>query len=188
MALPSSPPITMGQIKGEFKKGNNLRAYLGCAPGVPTSGSIKQTDLLGKSAADFHYGFPNTFEEIDLGYYYSYVLNDKGSSNLYPAGSLDEYYGDNFGAYQDYAQTQLQMKIVNTYDFAYVYNSYGTQFFCVDSDKFNAGYSNIAYWVYSNSVGSNAIYFIDFNNSYYNATYSWLYQAYTGKEYFLELY
>jgi len=50
MATPNSPPIKMSDVKAEFNLGNNLRAYLGCAPGVPTSGTIKLTDLLGKAS------------------------------------------------------------------------------------------------------------------------------------------
>ena len=187
MATPSSPPISMSQVKAEFNLGNNLRAYLGCAPGVPTSGSIKLTDLLGKSASDYHYGFPNTFRNEDLGYYYDYVLNDAGRSGFYGTGNLDQYFGDNFGTYQPYEQTELAMAVVNSYDFAYVYNSYSRQWFCVDSDKFDSQIQTKGSWSYSNFVGSNAIYYYDYSNLYYNAAYNWLISAYAGSEYFMEL-
>ncbi|MCH1602565.1 MAG: hypothetical protein L7S57_06945, partial [Luminiphilus sp.] len=53
MALPSSKPIRQSQVIAEFTSisGKNLKAYYGAAAGVPTSGTLKLTDFLGKSAA-----------------------------------------------------------------------------------------------------------------------------------------
>ena len=48
--LPSSGTIKLSQIKSEFNKGNNLKAYYGVASGIPSSGTIKVTDFYGKSA------------------------------------------------------------------------------------------------------------------------------------------
>lgn len=49
MALPTGT-IKQSEVKAEFNKGNNLRAYLGAAPGVPSSGNLKLTDFRGKSS------------------------------------------------------------------------------------------------------------------------------------------
>lgn len=49
-SLPGSGTIKQSQVKAEFNKGNNLRAYLGAAPGVPSSGNLKLTDFYGKTA------------------------------------------------------------------------------------------------------------------------------------------
>ena len=49
-ALPGSGTIKLSQIKSEFNKGNNLKAYYGVASGIPSSGTIKVTDFYGKSA------------------------------------------------------------------------------------------------------------------------------------------
>lgn len=51
MTLPTRVPITQNQVINEFTSisGKNLRAYLGAAPGVPTSGNLKLQDFLGKS-------------------------------------------------------------------------------------------------------------------------------------------
>ena len=49
-ALPGSGEIKLSQIKSEFNKGNNLKAYYGVASGIPSSGTIKVTDFYGKSA------------------------------------------------------------------------------------------------------------------------------------------
>lgn len=49
-ALPGSGTIRQSQVIAEFNKGNNLRAYLGAATGVPSSGNLKLTDFYGKSA------------------------------------------------------------------------------------------------------------------------------------------
>lgn len=49
-ALPGSGTIKQSQVIAEFNKGNNLRAYLGAATGVPSSGNLKLTDFYGKSA------------------------------------------------------------------------------------------------------------------------------------------
>ena len=46
--LPSSGRISLSEIKGEFKKGNNLADYYGVASGIPSSGTIKLTDFYGK--------------------------------------------------------------------------------------------------------------------------------------------
>ena len=48
--LPSSGPITMGQIRGEFGRGNSLSGYYGAASGIPTSGRISFSDFYGKEA------------------------------------------------------------------------------------------------------------------------------------------
>ena len=187
MALPGSGNITLNQIKAEFNKGNNLRAYLGAAPGVPTSGWLAITDFYGKSAADFHYGYPYTYTSTDLGYYYDYVENDAGRSGWYSADNLDAYYGDNFGTYQDLGQTELSMSIANSGDASIIYNSYMTLFFCIDSDKYNAAIQTSGYWNYSDFVGANAIYYTDYDNYYFNAAYSWLSGAYSATEYFMEM-
>ena len=49
-ALPNSGAISMGQIKGEFNKGNSLSGYYGAASGIPTSGAISYSDFYGKSS------------------------------------------------------------------------------------------------------------------------------------------
>ena len=51
-ALPSNGTIKQSQVIAEFNKGNNLRAYLGAASGVPSSGNLKLTDFYGKTASD----------------------------------------------------------------------------------------------------------------------------------------
>lgn len=48
-ALPTGT-IKQSEVKAEFNKGDNLRAYLGAADGVPSSGNLKLTDFRGKSA------------------------------------------------------------------------------------------------------------------------------------------
>lgn len=48
--LPGSGTIKLSQIKTEFNKGNNLKAYYGVTSGIPSSGTIKVTDFYGKSA------------------------------------------------------------------------------------------------------------------------------------------
>lgn len=50
--LPGSGTITQSQVITEFNMGSNLRAYLGAAPGVPSSGNLKLTDFYGKSASN----------------------------------------------------------------------------------------------------------------------------------------
>ena len=50
-ALPGSGTIKLSEIKSEFNKGNNLKAYYGAASGIPSSGTIKVTDFYGKSAS-----------------------------------------------------------------------------------------------------------------------------------------
>ncbi len=49
--LPGSGTIKLSEIKSEFNKGNNLKAYYGVANGIPSSGTIKVTDFYGKSAS-----------------------------------------------------------------------------------------------------------------------------------------
>ena len=49
--LPPSGTIKLSEIKTEFNKGNNLKAYYGVASGIPSSGTIKVTDFYGKEAS-----------------------------------------------------------------------------------------------------------------------------------------
>ena len=186
MALPPSGEITLNQIKAEFGRGDNLTAYYGAAPGVPTSGEIKLTDFYGKKRPDYHYGYPYSFTQTNLGYLYSYVENDAGRSGWYGNYNLDSWHGDNWGAYQDDAQTEMSMSIVNTGDAAYAYNPYTQLWFSVDSKLFDANKSN-SMWYYNNFVSANAIYYYDFSNAYYNATYVWQNEAYYGGEYWMEM-
>ena len=53
MTLPAKVPIRQSQVIAEFTSisGKNLKAYYGAAAGVPTSGNLKLTDFLGKSAS-----------------------------------------------------------------------------------------------------------------------------------------
>lgn len=190
MALPSSPPISLTQIITEFALGSNLRAYLGCAPGVPTSGTLKQTDLLGKSAAEFHYGMPYTYTSADLGYYYNYVNNDDGT--YYGSGPLNYWYGDNFGGKQPYDQSYLEMAIVNAgWDAESVYNAFTTSATFVVTDSINVFPSDAnrgsSLWSYSDVYSSNAIYYYDYDRPYYNATYDFIVWGETfGYEYWME--
>ena len=52
MALPSSGPLSMSQIQGEFGGSNpiSLSEYYGEAPGIPSSGTISIDDFYGKSS------------------------------------------------------------------------------------------------------------------------------------------
>ena len=49
MPLPSSGPITLGQVASEFGISASLAACYGIAPGVPTSGVISLANLHGKA-------------------------------------------------------------------------------------------------------------------------------------------
>jgi len=49
--LPDQGTIKLSEIKGEFNKGDNLKAYYGATNGIPSSGNIKLTDFYGKSDA-----------------------------------------------------------------------------------------------------------------------------------------
>ena len=51
-ALPSSGPLSMSDIQGEFDGSNpiSLSEYYGAAPGVPSSGTISIGDFYGKSS------------------------------------------------------------------------------------------------------------------------------------------
>ena len=51
-ALPSSGPLSMSDIQGEFDGSNpiSLSEYYGAAPGVPSSGTISISDFYGKSS------------------------------------------------------------------------------------------------------------------------------------------
>lgn len=51
MPLPSSGPITLGQVASEFGISASLAACYGIAPGVPTSGVISLANLHGKAMA-----------------------------------------------------------------------------------------------------------------------------------------
>lgn len=111
--LPSSGTIKLSQIKTEFNKGNNLKAYYGAASGVPSSGTIKVTDFYGKSkpptgvapyglyegklGGPYDFSYPsgaNTlwlwlYESEDHGGDFAPMLNEAGTSVLTAQGETD---------------------------------------------------------------------------------------------------
>ena len=52
MALPTTGPISLGDIQGEFGGSNpiSINEYYGVATGVPASGTISLADFRGKAA------------------------------------------------------------------------------------------------------------------------------------------
>lgn len=70
MALQTSGKISHADIKGEFGGSGaiGLSDYYGAASGIPTSGTIKESDFYGKSAAAAVYdpsvvNFPNNYQD-----------------------------------------------------------------------------------------------------------------------------
>lgn len=170
----------MSQVKSEFNKGNNLRAYLGCAPGVPSSGTIKLTDLLGKDAWRYYMGYPFSKSYFDAGYHYTFVSTDYGrywtSSTSHPeipsATHLDQYYpSDNWGFNTDYSYYSYEVAIVNCGDIASQLNAFpyfwwaasdsGGYFSSRWLDMSTSTLGSTSYWTYSNAVGSNGTFCIN---------------------------
>ena len=187
MALPSLPPISTSQIKAEFNKGNNLRNYLGAAPGVPTSGTLKQTDFLGKSAAVYHYGYINGFTHTTLPGYYrnAFWWNDAGAN--YSEDSLDKTYGSAFGGVQDWAQTSMALVIEEVgADSEAVYNGFNTLILATKDStqgllEVDAGLKSKGVWSYDDLILPLGLKFQDNSDVYYNATYDWVRNAeYSG--------
>jgi len=176
-AMPSSFPISMSQAKAEFNKGNNLRAYLGCAPGVPTSGTIKLSDLLGKSLWGYYMAKPHAYFFYDLGYYYDCAQSDldnfwntNHNDSEIPQGThlqIDGMPSDNFGITTDYHLTYREWSFVNCGDTAAFMNSFSEQWWGVGDPSswkwYDSGlgrsWASQSYH-YSNAVGANGIYML----------------------------
>lgn len=83
--LPPSGEIKQSQVMSEFNKGNNLRSYLGVAPGVPSSGDLKLTDFYGKAYVPPVHGvgvgyFNGTAAKVSLGECYPGGWHGSGAS------------------------------------------------------------------------------------------------------------
>ena len=97
--LPGSGTIKLSEIKSEFKKGNNLLAYLGAASGVPSSAPLKLTDFYGKEQGGGSGGFApyGTYQGSTAAVVTS-TSNDYYYWNCRGTGTGDPYpFGQRFG-------------------------------------------------------------------------------------------
>lgn len=193
MATPSSPPIRMSQVKAEFNKGNRLRQYLGCAPGVPSSGTIKLTDLLGKDAFQYYMAYPFSWSFADLGYLYSFVGTDNpnwwASANhpeIPNATHLNQSYpSDNWGINTNYDYSSYEGAIVNCGDIGPQMNAFSylewagsdqSGYFASRWQDMELGTGSS--WLYSNAVSANATYLYAYGSSAVQDKLAyWSYQA-----------
>lgn len=162
--------ITQRQVIDHFGRSNSLWAYRD----IP--GNARLTSFRGLSAYIYHWGWPHWVDSADYGYYYYYTVPGwEAYSDPY---SLDYYYGDHWGCWQDYGQTEIQMTVTNCGDVSSQY-AWAKQWVCIaigslDPEYYLVDYSGRYYWNYSDSFSSNAIYLINMYDPYYNEGYWWL--------------
>jgi hypothetical protein len=88
MALPSSGPLSIGDIAGEFggSAPHSLSEYYGAAAGVPTSGAIRvAADFYGKSNAQYVAATGGTITTV--GDYKVHTFNSSGTFTVSNAGN-----------------------------------------------------------------------------------------------------